>query len=239
MLLIDAGNTRTKWALVEGSNWLRQEAVVNARLGDLPRVFAGLPVPRQVVISNVAGAEVEQRLRAACAHWSCPVRLIAAVASQCGVRNGYDQPGQLGSDRWAALVAAWHRAGGACLVVNCGTATTVDALSPQGEFVGGLILPGLDLMRHSLAAGTAGLEAGAGTFVPFPRNTADAICSGALQATAGAVRQQYEALGNDGAPVLLTGGRGVELRPLLTFPATVVDNLVLQGLFLIGQETGA
>ena len=75
---------------------------------------------------------------------------IGAREKQCGVRNGYAKPAQLGSDRWAALIAAWHLVQRKCLVVDSGTATTIDTLSGQGEFVGGLILPGVELMQRSL-----------------------------------------------------------------------------------------
>ena len=165
------------------------------------------------------------------------MEFISAKAEQCGVRNAYDQPAQLGSDRWAALIAAWHHEHAACLVVNCGTATTIDALSGAGEFLGGLILPGVDMMRHSLAAGTAQLEAVEGSWREFPRNTADAMTSGAIQATVGAILRQHELLGVPGARCLLSGGAADSVQPHLGVPLLRVDNLVLQGLQIIGQES--
>ncbi|MBI5659410.1 MAG: type III pantothenate kinase [Nitrosomonadales bacterium] len=236
MLLIDAGNSRIKWALAEGAGWLREGAIETADSAALQRAFAALPPPRKIIAANVAGNEVAQHIRAACAAWPCPIRFAAAVAEQCGVRSRYDQPARLGSDRWAALIAAWHRVHAACLVVNCGTATTVDALSAQGEFIGGLILPGVDMMRSSLNEGTAGLSAEAGAWREFPRNTADAVFSGAIQATAGAIRLQYRLLGADSALCLLSGGAANGVQPHLGLPLERVDNLVLQGLQIIGQE---
>ena len=121
-------------------------------------------------------------------------------------------------------------------MVNCGTATTVDALSEEGVFLGGLILPGVDMMRRSLLAGTAGLAAAAGSWSAFPRNTADAIASGAIQATVGAIRQQYELLGMSGARCVLSGGAADSVQPHLNLPLLRMDNLVLQGLQLIGRQ---
>jgi type III pantothenate kinase len=237
MLLLDAGNSRIKWALADGGDWARQDV---AGIGDwaaLQQAFATLPQPHKILVSNVAGEQVAQHVRAACAAWPCPVEFVTAQAEQCGVRNSYAQPAQLGSDRWAALIAAWHQAHVACLVVNCGTATTVDALSGSGEFLGGLILPGVDMMRRSLAEGTAQLGAAGGVWCGFPRNTADAICSGAIQATVGAIRQQFELLGIPGAQCLLSGGAAGSIQPYLKLPLVLVDDLVLHGLQVIGQKS--
>jgi type III pantothenate kinase len=195
--------------LVQGGEWahLRQGVVGNTEWTALQQAFAALPQPSRILASNVAGEAMAQRLRAVCAAWNCPVEFVTARSEQCGVRNGYRQPGSLGSDRWAALIAAWNHVHGACLVVNCGTATTVDALSAQGEFLGGLILPGVSLMQHSLATNTAQLMAEQGTLQDFPRTTADAIHSGMLRATLGAIRHQFDLLeAHSGAARCLIGG---------------------------------
>ncbi len=242
MLLIDVGNSRIKWALVEGGVWVRQGVAEHADRATLQQAFAVLSSPPKVLVANVAGDEAAQWVRAVCAAWSCPVEFITARTEQCGVRSNYEQPAQLGSDRWAALIAAWHQERTVCLVVNCGTATTVDALSANGEFIGGLILPGVDMMRCSLAERTARLGATEGSWREFPRNTADAVFSGAIQATVGAIRQQFELIGMSGMPgarCLLSGGAADSVQPHLTLPLVRVDNLVLRGLQIIGQETEA
>ncbi len=236
MLLIDAGNSRIKWAVSEAGAWLRQGAAEHGTDG-LRQALAGLPPPEKILVSNVAGNSAAERIHAACAAWSIPLEFIAARPEQCGVRNAYELPAQLGSDRWAALIAAWHNERAACLIVNCGTATTVDALSATGEFIGGLILPGVDMMRHSLAKGTARLDADAGIWRKFPRNTADAIFSGALRATVGAISGQYEILDVAGAHCLLAGGAADVVQPYLDLPLLRIDDLVLRGLRIIGQET--
>ncbi len=236
MLLLDAGNSRLKWALARNGAWLQRGMLDLAKLGSLRQVFSALPPPHRILASNVAGARAAEQLRAACALWPCPVEFVTAQREQCGVRNGYAQPAQLGSDRWAALIAAWRRVNGACVVVNCGTATTVDALSCEGEFLGGLILPGLEMMRRSLAAGTAQLKESVGQWSAFPRNTADAVYSGAIQATAGAVSRQHELLQAPDAPCVLGGGAADEIEPRLPHPVIRMDDMVLQGLQLIGLE---
>ncbi|MGB9092904.1 MAG: type III pantothenate kinase [Gallionella sp.] len=250
-LLIDAGNMRIKWALASGGDWLCGGAIPTAQAGSLAQGIAeqlarqkpgtGLQQIRQIWASNVAGEACERHIRSIGAAISVQPHFIAACEIQCGVRNRYAEPAQLGSDRWAALIAAWHLVQRACLVVDSGTATTVDALSAQGEFVGGLILPGVELMQRSLASAASQLKPARGVYVPFPQNSADALYSGAIQASCGAIERQYKLLDDDRAPLLLSGGAAQLLLPHLgrqrkVAPPQVVDNLVLQGLLLMAQE---
>ena len=245
ILLFDAGNSRCKWAWIENGIWLRQGVHDNTDFAswlELKNTFTLLVAPQKILVSNVAGAAMEQRLRELCTVWTCPLEFMESQAGQCGVRNGYDQPLQLGSDRWAALIAAWHRVHGACLVVNCGTATTVDALSATGAFVGGLILPGMELMQRSLLSNTAQL--GRVSSHPesvvahdFPRNTSDAILSGAMRATAGAIQHQYALLAAQGrAECIVSGGAADSLLPYLGLEAVQVNDLILQGMQIIAQD---
>lgn len=235
-LLVDAGNTRIKWALVQGDNWLHSGALPIARAVELSAQFADMRDVQDVWVSNVAGESVEQAIRAAVVadDW----HFIAAQAQQCGVRNGYAEVSRLGSDRWAALIAAWHLVSGRCLVVNSGTAITIDALSENGEFIGGLIVPGVELMQRSLCGATAQLQAESGVYEAFPRRTSDGMYSGAVQAACGAVERQHELLGAE-AMVVLSGGAAEILRDQLNLTLRLVDNLVLQGLWLIAQEAKA
>ena len=251
-LLIDAGNTRIKWALVDGEGWVRSGVIPVEQADKLEQQFADVRGIQQIWVSNVAGEEVAQHIRNIRVGQPGQPHFIVAQEAQCGVHNGYSNAVQLGSDRWAALIAAWHLVRGGCLVVNCGTATTIDTLSGQGEFLGGLILPGVELMRRSLTVATDQLKSGLvkpgryekllsghpGEYVPLPINTADAQFSGAIQATCGAIVRQYALMGDDSAPVVLSGGAAAVLREHLKMPLHVVDNLVLQGLLLIAQEVG-
>ena len=241
MLLIDAGNSRIKWARVIDDQWVCQGVVEHSAWSELAQSFAMLTPPHKILVSNVAGDEVARQLRLVCKAWHCPVEFAVATEAQCGVRNAYEQPARLGSDRWASLIAAWHHERAASLVVNCGTATTIDTLSGEGVFLGGLILPGIGLMRRSLAAGTAQLGINQenrkkGIWHEFPRNTEDAMVSGAIQATTGAIRQQFALLGEAKARCLISGGAVDAVLPHLGLPLLRMDNLVLQGLQIIGKD---
>ncbi len=251
-LLIDCGNTRIKWALVQGMDWFASGVLPVAQAGELSQHLAGHCDPssgsgqalpgtglhdiEQVWVSNVAGDKVARHIREIGVDRGGKPHFVVARQEQCGVRNGYAQAGQLGSDRWAALIAAWHLVRGECLAVSCGTATTIDALSGQGEFTGGLILPGVELMQSSLGAATARLKTGPGEYMPFPDNTAAAMFSGAIQASCGAIQRQHALLVHNSAPVVLSGGAGRVLQEHLGMPLRIVDDLVLQGLLLIAQE---
>ncbi len=269
MLLIDAGNSRLKWALAKFNKGLKTNAWANQNVLNneqvTSKIFAGLTPPDHVIVSNVAGDKMTQILQDACAAWSCNIKFITAQQWQCGVLNTYQRPAQLGSDRWAALIAAWQQQRSACLVINCGTATTVDTLvidrnsSVGGIFLGGLILPGVEMMQHSLTQRTARLFEMSGDLHDFPQNTADAIHSGAMRATLGAIRQQYDMLvkylnaqtnhtgGIKNHPeratqpllprCLLSGGAAHLIQPHLANLETLhIPDLVLRGLQIIGHD---
>lgn len=231
ILCLDGGNTRLKWGLFDpASGWQAFGALALSELDGLK-----LPKADRAVFANVAGEAVAARVTSALD--GMPLLRVTAQSEQCAVRNGYDRPEQLGADRWAALIGARALHRGPTLVVMAGTATTVDLLDADGLFRGGLILPGLDLMRASLARNTAQLDLVPGEFRKLPTNTADAILSGCLQAQAGAVERQFERIASDpNALCLLGGGAGEHLLALLRIPVRRVDNLVLEGLAHIGAQ---
>jgi type III pantothenate kinase len=239
ILAIDAGNTRIKWGVHDGNAWVAGGAVETAAPTRLAQSWAAAPAAGKAIASNVAGDGVRSALEAACASRGLALRVIASQASQLGVVNGYREPGQLGSDRWAALVAAHRLEPGNKLVVNVGTALTIDALAGDGRFLGGIIVPGPALMRRSLDRGTAGLRLTEGHFDDFPRSTPDAITSGAIQAGAGAIAQMRDAMARIGlAPgrAILSGGAAGEIAPHLPIQSSIHENLVLDGLALIARH---
>ena len=238
-LLIDAGNTRIKWALTDIDHvvgeWYTMGSVVHADLGKLKQAWSTKKIKR-VLISNVAGNSVASQLRKILDELNVPESALAwfrAQAECAGVRNAYAQPTQLGSDRFASLIGARHRyVGQRLLVVTCGTATTIDALEADGTFVGGMILPGLATMATSLAVNTALLPSvdKADRARVFADNTHDAIISGCLSAQAGAIMYAYEQRTDPLARCVLSGGAAQYLGPYLPMPFDAVDNLVLLGL---------
>lgn len=241
-LVLDLGNSRMKWGLHGPWGWMSAGVTPNNEIGSLAlRDWQNLPRPVRVVGVNVAGEAARVRVEAQIARWRLTPRWLTASAAACGVTNGYQTPGQLGADRWASLVAARQRTLGIelfpppAIVVNAGTAVTVDALDGDGRFLGGLIMPGLRLMVRALAENTASLKMPPGAFAQFPDNTPDALYSGAVQAVAGAIEQMRAHLHHDPrhAQCFLAGGAAQEIAPHLTPPVEVVDNLVLEGVLAL------
>ena len=108
--------------------------------------------------------------------------VIQAQPEQLGVKHCYAQPETLGADRWAALIAVRGLTKTNACIVDCGTAVTVDALAANGEFRGGAIFPGLQLLRASLLRGTGGIHAAEGkSDSAFGCSTPDAVAAGTLQ----------------------------------------------------------
>lgn len=232
ILLVDVGNTRIKWRVVETTAALRaieEGALVHDALDQLGAVRLRHPDLRRVLGCNVAGAAAARRIATACA--GLDVEWLQPGAALAGVRNLYAHPAQLGADRWAALIGARALHPHACLVVTAGTATTVDLLSSEGDFLGGLILPGVDLMLNALARGTAQLPLAEGRFSLQPRCTVNAIRSGCLQAQAGAVERMFRQIASEAEAICLLGGGAADsFAQLLEIPVRRVDNLVLSGL---------
>ena len=240
ILAIDAGNTRIKWGLHNDKGWKSLDAIATRDSAAFQEALRSTTSADKAIASNVAGPEVRANIAAAYASLGIPIAFVQSERRQLGVENGYRDPAQLGTDRWAALIAAHHLAGaGHKLVVNAGTALTIDALTAEGRFLGGLIVPGPALMRHSLDRGTAGLRLTEGTLRDFPENTPDAITSGAIQAAAGAIERLAHLMAARGSPpsrIILSGGAAAEIAGSLSLNTILLENLVLDGLVLIARN---
>lgn len=242
-LAVDVGNSRLKWALVGTRGVLAYGAVPNAEIGTLAvRDWQNLPRPARAVGVNVAGEAARVRVEGQLARWRLMAEWIMPTAQACGVVNGYAVAGQLGPDRWASLVAARQRLlqdgpPRTAIVVNAGTAVTIDALDEHGVFRGGMILPNMRLMLRALAENTSALKIPAGHFAEFPSNTADALYTGALQAICGAIELARGRLPFDGQPAkcFLAGGGAADIAPHLTGVVELVDNLVLEGVLVLAD----
>lgn len=257
LLLVDLGNTRIKWAQRGARGLGRQKAAAHAgwTAADFSRALFGAaargaaPSGMRVVAVSVAGTPVRRAFAAAVraatgqAPWFCK-----SVARDGGVRNAYREAWRLGADRWVALVGARALCGSApVLVVDIGTATTIDLLDGGGAHRGGAILPGPALMIESLLRDTGGIRRRAGGVArgrqPFARDTASALAAGALQGTAGAIDralgQARRQLRSRSVRLLLTGGAAATVAPLLQARAMLVPDLVLQGLAVLAPPEAA
>ncbi|MFA9440428.1 type III pantothenate kinase [Uliginosibacterium sp. sgz301328] len=208
-LLIDGGNTRIKVGCHDGQAWIARQAVDNGQL-DTVALPAGFR-PQRVVIANVGGPRSASQIEAWLAPGAAHVEWLRGTPERAGVRCDYMYPERLGADRWAIAIGAWHALHRSCLLVSAGTATTIDVVDDDGVFRGGCIMPGLAMMKASLATGTAGLPEAGGEFQNLPRNTDDAIHSGCVNAQLGAIERMARSL-PAGAPIILAGGAAPALQ---------------------------
>lgn len=244
-LAIDIGNSRTKWGWYAPSApravpvWSGLHSCSHDHFDN--EVAASLPpdaVPGVATVCCVASAEVySQCVQTLTRSWAnIDVSRFESGPSVCGIRNGYADPASLGHDRLAAVLGArLHVAQGAIVVVAFGTATTVNVLSVDDMFMGGVILPGAGLMLRTLVRNTAQLPEvtiDRGFDVPWPVATPDAIAEGVIRAQIGAVSETLararERLGH--VSLVATGGAAPILAPRLPQPCRVIDHLVLDGL---------
>lgn len=174
---------------------------------------------------------------------------VVAQAQAYGVRCAYDTPAQLGADRWAALVAARVHVDGSSCVIDCGTAMTIDVLTADGRHAGGLIVPGLEMMRHGLTSSTGQIradeeEVDVGHSLFTVHDTSSAVQAGIMAASEGAVQQVLEQCFADWRHLpkcVLTGGDAEVLLPLIqavqvagTAPVVTHEaDWVLKGLAII------
>ncbi|WP_229007026.1 type III pantothenate kinase [Methylophilus sp. Leaf408] len=262
-LLIDAGNTRTKWAWFPDMPWAldmhlqmfaleNQQWLNDSKCADSQALHAAIVQADEVWVSNVAGAEWQQSLDAV----KEKVTLIKASPGALGLNNSYGMPAQLGSDRWCSLLAVWRLHKQDALVVTAGTAMTMDALiiQPDAEertatFAGGSIQPGLNLMWQSLQQGTAQLDYeyphNTALANGFARNSQQAMWAGCVQALIAPMTSQFielQSMTDGRQPALvLSGGDAVILQrylpDALSLNAIIVDNLVLKGLACLAEST--
>jgi type III pantothenate kinase len=254
-LLIDAGNSRIKWALVrEGRLGPLQAAEVTD--GDaLAAWLAKAPQFERTLASSVAGADVERSLAAALRSGGAPAaEFMQSSARAAGVSNGYGNPLQLGVDRWVGAVAAWNLAGcyRAICVVSIGTALTIDVVDHDGAHRGGLIAPSPTLMLQSLLRDTAGIAAHAAnspatkrrkapgrdaTLKMLATDTRQAIELGCLSTASALIDRTVTDVTRalrSRPVVFLTGGGADAVAPLIRSACKRRDDLVLRGLAVLG-----
>jgi type III pantothenate kinase len=241
ILAIDIGNTRSKWGVFDANGRIHQSGVAfNENLAEiaLPEVWRTCA---QVIVANVAGEEMAEKLKAYLAPLAPRIDWVKSTAQFGALRNTYDDSVKLGIDRWAALIAAYHSTDAPCLVVNAGTALTVDAIC-QNAFIGGVIAPGFHMLHSTFIKNTAAVDAAGGVYQTFPKNTQNAAYTGALLAMAGPVAAMYAELEKSAhqAPVcIVTGGDRIVLiqtmKQSFQINAIADENLVLIGLFLMSK----
>ncbi len=238
-LLVDLGNSRPKWAWYADGVLDGPYGLGRAGADEFERAWRGL-VPREVVYCSVASAETAAELcRWVAARWALEALAIRPQAQTGAVRNAYREPSALGADRWANLLGArtWVGARDA-VMVDAGTAVTVDGLRADGEHIGGAIFAGLAATRAGLAGAAPALPHAAADCAALPSNeTRAALAGGTWEAHVGACERVARSVGAalDEPVYLLTGGDGHALATCLG-PCWRHDPLLTMRGLLVARE---
>ena len=188
-------------------------------------------------VASVAGREADallaQELSAAL---GMTPDFYYSPAADAGLTNCYAEPERLGVDRWLAMVDAWHRAGGAAIVVDCGSALTIDLVDRAGQHRGGYIVPGLRMLESSLLSRTASVrfqEAQSWSSLDPGNSTVACVHNGTMRMTVAFITETVVALQNlvqDTCPVFVTGGDAMDVMAWLPDGFCHLPDMVLDGL---------
>ncbi|MDH3249099.1 MAG: type III pantothenate kinase [Acidimicrobiia bacterium] len=243
LLAVDVGNSQTAVGVFDGPRLVERWRVAtssNRTQDEYRLLFEGLLGMTDLVIDSAVVASVvpavTRPLRTSLEALAGGSVLAVGAGIKTGMPMQLDNPREVGADRVANAVAAKERYGTPVIVVDFGTATTVDAVDASGAFRGGAISAGIAIALDALVESTSALRR-VDLVVPpsvIGRNTAEAIQSGMLYGFAGLVsglvdRFRIE-LGGGEIPVVATGGFAPTLAPLLTFPCQIDEHLTLVGL---------
>jgi len=241
ILLIDSGNTRLKWAIFQNAELQQSHAINNQALiaDKLIEAWKHLPTPKQLALGCVSSKSIVD-LVTTVANKLWPAIIIIQVKSESytfGVHNAYIEPEKLGVDRWLALIAVRNYYQKSACIIDCGTAITIDFIDADGNHQGGMISPGLTLMKKSLAIATDLLMFNEDKFSTGPANfTEAAIYSGTLNAATGLIKSALSTQ-DSSLTVILTGGDADMIAKHLSFNVIIDSNLVLLGLALVASNS--
>lgn len=237
ILLLDVGNTRVKWAWLELLDLAPAGAIAHdaTHRSWQREIEADGHRPARMVVASVAGPAFAAAVTLwARDHYRILPEFVTAQAEQCGVRNSYARPAALGVDRWLALIGAWRSRAHPTLIISAGTAVTVDTLDGEGRHRGGLIVPGVQMMRDARARFDDDLD-----FLPGAAASAAPAPDSALRTLAALADRSIEEFATQlglSPRVLMTGGDARLIRPHMRPSAELIPDLVLAGLALVATQ---
>lgn len=249
ILLVDIGNSRLKWSFEKNGEMGSMHAIdyQSAQFHNiLQQIWSTLAIPQGLAIASVTAEKISsQIINIAKQLWpDIEIFIAKSSASDLGVSNAYQQADKLGVDRWLGMIALQHYFIGYKCIIDCGTAITLDCLDNNGQHLGGLISPGLQLMKSSLYQGTENLSMSNQLYpVGLANSTEAAIDTGVLYSAVGFIEKAINSFDTFEA-VVLTGGDAQLLMQYLQFKSNMINitiqpNFVLKGLALLyrGQTT--
>lgn len=247
ILFIDAGNSTIKWAQYEHTDLSEVVSLAyeeNITVDSFIEQWKQLDVPIKVIASCVASDSIWTTLVKACNElWGRDVQRVFSLDQGFGLINAYNNPADLGSDRWCAMIGALQVAESDFIVVDAGSALTIDVVDVSGQHLGGYITPGLNMMRKSLGRQTAQIN------IDMPKDltpslspatsTAECIESGIILSAVKLIEAVYEKESKLAIKIkcYLTGGDAKLIANMLSIDCVILPDLVLRGLIEIQKNT--
>lgn len=233
-LELDAGNTFIKWRICDDGVAGPQQRCLTDEIKrhalQIPQHWLQVDRVRYV---SVAGEKVNHWLNQTFLKYSIPCYQALVKAESCGLKNAYQNPTQMGADRWVAMLAAWQQLHDSFCVIDAGSAITIDWVDKEGQHLGGYILPGLTMLKKSLLGQTAQVrwqEHQHSGLIKPGKSTAECVEQGCRYQLAAMMKQlERDCKALEITNIWLTGGDAVDLLPWLTaaeyHPVLVLDGL--------------
>ncbi|MDG1818201.1 MAG: type III pantothenate kinase [Porticoccaceae bacterium] len=236
ILDIDAGNTRIKWRVLDQAGVIaRGDQLTESVRQGTPLEITDADNIQRIRLCSVAGSDIIEALHSQLkGQFDCPLALAEVNDSAAGVLCGYKDYLQLGVDRWLAVIAAYKNVANSLIVVDAGSAVTIDIVDAEGAHQGGYIVPGLRLMHQALWQGTEHIKVEAkpvANIVSPGRSTDDAVDKGCLLLLVSTIEALVD---QHNGKLVITGGDGLILRDQLRVAAEYCPDLVLEGLAVEG-----
>lgn len=233
--LLDIGNSRVKYCIVSQQERSVIKSITNELLSHeyLSQCMSSVD---KVIVASVSHSALTGNIELWCQANNICYQQVISEKNKNGVVSAYDLPTQLGVDRWLTLIGANELFPEQnSLIVDAGTATTIDVLSSNGEHQGGWILAGIETLFSCVLDNTSQVKANSekAASLTFGKNSSENVNNATWAATVGAISLavlQCEQQGIVIDNIILTGGNGRSLASLLTHPSTVVEELVFIGL---------
>jgi type III pantothenate kinase len=239
ILDVDIGNSRIKWQTRDSCRVL--ERGVCSSIGYLVELLRDHSVlPQRTRVCCVGDSAILEQLDDWLQQNQLPsLERAVAVPFAANVKNGYEEPQQLGVDRWLVVCAAWHKTRRATVVADAGSAMTIDFIDASGGHCGGYIVPGIAMQQGVLLANTQRVrfdtDLSRVALVPG-RTTVSAVNNGIacmLTAMIESAALGFSSSPNELPQLLITGGDAPVLAPLLKLPYSFEPDLVLEGIDLV------
>ncbi|WOH36909.1 type III pantothenate kinase [Thalassotalea fonticola] len=232
-LLIDVGNTRVKYALVENN---QLSNINHCSTFDFLKLLSSFNHISSIIIASVSNQLFSQEIHTWADSEDIYIKALSTEAESFGIKNSYKNYNTMGVDRWLAVIGAeLLYPNENILIVDAGTAITFDLLDKYKQHQGGWIIPGVDLMMQALCKNTDNVFAQPGEIevLAFGKNTSDNVNLGCWSTATAAVHGAVAMTKNTEHSVervIFTGGNGSDLNRLGQFKMDYIDNLIFIGM---------